>query len=169
MNKKAILGLALAIGLLPSVIANAADSKIGYVEVKSAIENSASYKKGIKVLKAWHTKKGEEIQKSVKKIESLATELKTQSFTLSDEMKSQKTTKLKDLDKLLKRRVQDAQEELSERTAKLWEVGGAKFEKKIKEFAKKNGYDFIVTKPGVLYASPSHDITAKITKLLDQK
>lgn len=169
MKMKSLLGVILAIGVLPAVTATAADLKIGFVDVKSAVENTKAYQQGLKRLEAMTGKKQKELDGLREKIEQAEKDMLGQSMAMSPERLSQKQSELKDLRKLYSRKQQDAQEELMSEKNSLDQGVVLKFYKVVEGYGKKNGYDLILpnTQQLVLYGNPAHDVTADITKLLD--
>ena len=170
MKIKSLLGVVLVVGLLPVALANAADMKIGIVDVKSAIENTKAYQKGLNRLKALQAKKQKELSALRVQIEQAEKAMLGQTMAMSPERLAQKQSEIKDLRKLYTRKQQDAQEELSGELGKLNSAQGIKLSKTLKAFGKEGGYDLILPKVQqlVLYSNPAHDVTSEITKLLDK-
>jgi len=169
MKMKSLFGVILAVGLMSAGTASAADLKIGFVDVKSAVENTKAYQQGLKRLEALTSKKQKELDALREKIEKSEKELLGQSMAMSPERLSEKQAELKDLRKLYTRKQQDAQEELMSEKNSLDQGVIIKFYKVVAEYGKKHGYDMILpnTQQIVLYGNPAHDVTADITKLLD--
>ena len=168
MKMKSLFGIVLAVGLLPAALADAAEIKIGYVDVKSAFENTKAYQKGLNRLKALATNKQKELNALQSKIEQSEKDLLGQTMAMSPERLSQKQSEIKELRKLYSRKQQDAQDEIVSEQSKLQAAQGLKFQNALTEFGKKAGYDLIFSKAQLLYASPAGDVTAEITKLLDK-
>jgi len=169
MKLKSIFGVILAVGLLPSALATAAELKVGLVDVRSAIENTNAYQQGLNRLKALTSKKQKELDALRTKIEQAEKDMLGQSMAMSPERLSQKQSEINDRRKQYSRQQQDAQEEVVAAQGKLQSAQGIKLSKVLKEFGKKNGYDLILPKAQfVLYSNPAHDVTAEITKLLDK-
>ncbi len=161
-----LLSAGLLAGTLP---AQAADLKIGYVDVKSAVENTRDYQAGIKRLEALKSKKQKELNVLLDKINQAEKDLMGQSMAMSPDRLADKQQQLKDMRKDLQRKQQDAQEELVAEKNRLDMNVGSKFQQVMKDFGKKHGYDLIMAKSAFLYVDPKHDVTAEITKLLDAK
>jgi len=143
--------------------------KLGYVDMKSAVENTADYQHGMKGLKALQQSKIKELQALGEKISKSEKDLLGQSMAMSPDRLAQKQQELKSLRTEFQRKQQDAQESLSAEKNRLDMSIGAKFGKIINTFGKKGKYDMIMPKPMFLYVDPKHDVTAQITKLLDAK
>jgi len=170
MKVRSLFGIILAVGLLPVGLANAADMKIGFVDVKSAVENTKAYQQGLKRLEALTSKKQKELDALRSKIAQSEKDMLGQSMAMSPERLSQKQSELKEMRKLYTRKQQDAQEELLGQKNKLDQGVVSKFYKVVRSYGKKGAYDLIIPKAQqiVLYGNPSHDITGDITKLLDK-
>lgn len=170
MKMRSLFGVILAAAMLPAGLANAADLKIGIVDVKSAVENTKAYQQGLKRLEALTGTKQKELDALREKIEQAEKDMLGQSMAMSPERLSQKQSELKDLRKLYTRKQQDAQEELMGEKNSLDQTVVLKFYKVVAEYGKKNGFDMILPNAQqiVLYSNPTHDVTADITKLLDK-
>jgi len=168
MKMKSLFGIILAAGLLPVGVADAADMKIGFVDVKSAFENTKAYQMGLNRLKGIATKKQKELDALQSKIEQSEKDMLGQTMAMSPERLLQKQSEIKDLRKLYSRKQQDAQEEIASERNKLQAAQGLKFKNALTAFGKKAGYDIIFSKAQLLYSSQAGDVTAEITKLLDK-
>jgi len=149
--------------------AHAESMKLGYVDMKSAVENTADYQHGMKGLKALQQSKIKELQALGEKISKSEKDLLGQSMAMSPERLSQKQQQIKSMRTDFQRKQQDAQESLAAEKNRLDMSIGSKFEKVVTAFGKKGKYDMIMPKPMFLYVDPKHDVTAQITKLLDAK
>jgi len=170
MKMKSLFGVILAAALLPAGLASAAELKVGFVDVKSAVENTKAYQQGLKRLESLTSKKQKELDALREKIEQSEKDMLGQSMAMSPERLSQKQSELKEMRKLYTRKQQDAQEELVGEKNQLDQTVVIKFYKVVDEYGKSNGFDLILTNAQqiVLYSKPAHDITAEITKLLDK-
>jgi outer membrane protein len=158
---------ALAISLLTASAAGAAELKIVFVDVKSAIENTAQFRQGVQHLDSIKNDKQKELEGLRDKINQMDKDLMNQSMAMSPDKLSQKQQQLDDLKTDFQRKLQDAQRAMEFEKNRLLQGIYTKFGEKIKEYAVKNGYDYILTKPSVLYVKPSLDMTDQVTKLLD--
>jgi len=157
----------LALGIFASGQAGAKELKIAFVDVKSAIENTKQYRDGQQRLKAIKKAKQKELEALRKRINQMNKDLLSQSMAMSPEQLSEKQQEVNDMKKSFKRRLQDAQEAMVLERNRLLAGINTKFGKTIRDFGKKNAYDFILTRPSVLFVSPAHDVTAQVTKRLD--
>lgn len=173
MNKKMtvrslLMALSAAV-MLGATSAQAENLKVGYVDMKSAVENTSDYQKGMKRLKALQEQKIKELKMLNDKVNQTEKDLLGQSMAMSPDRLAQKQQDLKAMRTEFQRKQQDAQEALAAEKNRLDMGIGAKFQKVIADYGKKNGFDMVMPKPLFLYVDPKHDVTADITKLLDAK
>ncbi len=161
-----LLVLLMALGTVSA--ASAAELKIAYLDVKSAVENTKAYQAGIKKLEALQNKKKKELDALRKKIEQAEKDLQNQSMAMSPDRLELKQNEIKEMRKNFSRTMQDAKDELTAEKNRLDMSVGSKLQRVIKEYGKSGKYDYIFGKPILLYADPSHDITAEITRMLDK-
>ncbi|MDX8406325.1 MAG: OmpH family outer membrane protein [Mariprofundus sp.] len=168
--KKTMVAVSMgAVCLLAAGTADAADIKVGYVDMKSAVENTADYQQGMNRLQSLQQSKVKELKALKDKIDKGEKNMLGQSMAMSPDRLAQKQQQLKEMRKEFQRYQQDAQEELGAEKNRL-DVGiGAKFQKVITTYGKKGHYDMILPRPVFLYVDPKFDITGDITKLLDAK
>ena len=169
MHIKSILVSLLAVCTFTLASAQAGELKVAYVDMNTAMQNTAEYQMGMKRLKELSDRKVKELEALKDKITKAEKDLMSQSLAMSQENQAQKQQKLKEMGKRFQRMQQDAQEELSAMKNRMVMSSGAKFQKVIQDYGKTHHYDMIVPKPIFLYVDPKHDITADITKLLDAK
>ena len=150
-------------------LAHAEGMKLGYVDVKSAMENTAAYKQGMKRLESLKAQKVKELQALGEKISQSEKDMLGQSMAMSPDRLAQKQQDLKSMRTEFQRKQQDAQEALSAEQNRIQINIGSKFEKVVASYGKQGKYDMIIPKPMFLYVDPKHDVTAEITKLLDAK
>ncbi|GMQ99719.1 MAG: hypothetical protein BMS9Abin18_0544 [Zetaproteobacteria bacterium] len=167
MRYRMLMAAILAMGVFTSGQVVAAELKIGFVDVKSAIENTKQYRAGQQQLEGIKKAKQKELETLKNRITQMDKDLTSQSMAMSPDRLSRKQQDINDMKKDFKRKLQDAQEAMTLERNRILQGINTKFGKKIREFGKKNGYDFILTRSSVLYVSPSHDVTTQVTKLLD--
>jgi len=166
--KNVMVAVSLAAAqMLMAANASAADMKIGYVDMKSAVENTADYQQGMNRLQSLQQTKLKQLKAMKDKIDKGEKDLLGQSMAMSPDRLAQKQQQLKELQKDFQRFQQDAQEELGAEKNRLDISIGAKFQKVITSFGKKGHYDAILPRPVFLYVNSKFDVTGDITKLLD--
>lgn len=167
MQYRMLMAAILALGMFTSGQVIAAELKIGFVDVKSAIENTKQYRAGQQQLEDIKKTKQKELGALKDRLTRMDKALTSQSMAMSPDRLSRKQQDINDMKKDFKRKLQDAQEMMTLERNRILQGINTKFGKKIREFGKKNHYDLILTRPSVLYVSPSYDVTAQVTKLLD--
>ena len=173
MNKR--INFRIALATVAAVIifgltsAHAEGLKIGYVDMKSALENTSDHQKGMEQLKAMSAKKIKDLTALGEQIRQAEKDLLSQSMAMSPDRLAMKQQELKQMRKVFQRKQQDAQEEIAVEKNRLEMSIGKKFQEALNAFGKQGNYDMILAKPVFLYVDPKHDVTAEITKMLDAK
>lgn len=169
MRKPFFIPAMLIAGMM-STSALAAEAKIVFVDVKSAIENTKAYQEGIQRLESIKKNKQKELDGLRDRINQAESDLLGQSMAMSPERLAQKQEDLNALRKTFTRRQQDAQEELMREKNRLDQGVLTDFYDVVRAYGKEHGYDLILQKQSaVIYGAKSHDITGEITKALDKK
>lgn len=164
-----VLALSIALfGTFGAISAQAGELKVGYIDIKTALENTAEYQVGMKRLQALSEVKLKALKSLKAEIDTAEKDLMSQSLAMSQEHLAQKQQKLKEMGKRFQRMQQDAQEELGAEKNRMDIASMAKFQKVITSYAKKNNFDMIIPRPVFLYINPKLDVTGDITKLLDK-
>ena len=166
----AVRGMVIAAAMIGYAgVACAGDMKIGYVDVKSAVENTAAYQAGLKKLEALKNQKQKELDAMSAKIDQAEKDILGQSMAMSPDRLAAKQQDLNEMRKNYNRTRDDANEELATEKNRLDMSVGAKLQTVLQEFGKEGGFDMILPRPVMLYADPKFDVTAEITKRLDKK
>ena len=165
--KRLVLAV-LMVGCFAAGTANAADTKIGYIDMQRAINTSEPGKEAKEQLSARLKKYQDEINLRQEELKRLKEELEKQGMLLSETSRASKEKdyqlKLKEFQRFTK----DAQEELQgkdeEFTRKILEG----MEKIIQEYARKNGYTFVFVKnESILFADEKADLTDEVLKIFN--
>ncbi|MBF0282343.1 MAG: OmpH family outer membrane protein [Zetaproteobacteria bacterium] len=165
--KKYLLGMVAAFALMNVAVAEEAVSKVGYVDVKLAVENTTAFREGMKKLEDWKQKKSGELKSQFEHINALQTELQTQAMVISPEVLNTKNQEIDDLSKQFSRNQQDAQAELQKRRNQLYEGVLNRFETIVRDYGKEQKFAMISQASSLVYGDAKFDVTADITKLLD--
>jgi Skp family chaperone for outer membrane proteins len=169
LNIRIALTSIVAVFVFGLASAHAEGLKIGYVDMKSALENTTDHQKGMAQLKAMSAKKIKELTALGEQIRQAEKDLMSQSMAMSPDRLAIKQQELKQMRKVFERKQQDAQEEVAVEKNRLEMSIGKKFQQVMSAFGKKGNYDMILARPMFLYVDPRHDVTAEITKMLDAK
>ncbi len=166
--KRTIL-MVFAMTLAWSGQSSAEAMKIGYVDIKAAMESTKVYTQGIKRVEALQNKKQKQLEDKRKRVTDLDKELQMQSMAMSNKHQTEKQQELARLKKEFERELQDATEELKREKRQLDQMMYGKFYDAVRAYGKANEFDIILPKSATIYTSPSYDVTASITKMLDKK
>ncbi|MDQ6965079.1 MAG: OmpH family outer membrane protein [Mariprofundales bacterium] len=165
--KRSMMVLALLFGLSSPLVVSAADIKIGYVDVKSAVENTQRYQQGVKALSALKKQKERALDELRSRIEQAQKDLLGQSMAMSQERLAEKQRDIKDMRKNFNRQQQDAQEVLINRKNQLDQKILKRFYEVVRSYGKEHQFDMVLPRSSSIYFDESHDLTAEITKHLD--
>ena len=166
---KKITLLAVSASLLLASQSFAAEMRIGYVDIKAAMENTNTYTQGIKRVEALQNKKKKQLEALRKRVTDVEKELQMQSMAMSNEHQAAKQQEFMRLKKEFDRELQDAGEELKGEKRKLDQAMYGKFYDVVRAYGKDKKFDIIIPKSATIFANPAYDITADITKMLDKK
>jgi len=143
-----------------------APSKMGYVDLQKAIQETSTGKKAKKDLETEFNKKKKELEKTEADLKKKSEDYEKKSMVLSDELKMQKQGELQQ--DMLKYRdlVGKSQMEIQKRERELTMPIVEKLHAIISDIAKKEGYVFVLEKneQSVLYADKSTDLTDRVLK-----
>jgi len=166
---KKFVWVAASVAMLSLGAVTAKAGKIGYIDVKSAVENTKDYQNGLHHLETLKAQKLKELRGLKAKIDQAEKDILSQSMAMSQERLAQKQSSLKELRKSAARRQQDAQEELVAAKNQLDQKVVGHFYKVARQYGKDNGFDLVLPKSNMIYVNDALDITPAITKLLDGK
>jgi len=147
----------------------AAELKIGYIDINSALESTAAHKQGMKRLQAFNDKKMKEITALNDVITQEKKALLEQSFAMAPEKMAQKQRQLQKKVTAFKRMMEDAQGDFATEKNRIDIASMAALNKVMTDYAKQHHLDFLTPKRLYIYADPKHDVTGEIIKLLDKK
>ncbi|MDQ6970275.1 MAG: OmpH family outer membrane protein [Mariprofundus sp.] len=168
MKVTALVASIAALSIFGFTSAQAAELKIGYIDINTALQNTAEYQSGMTSLKALRDKKLAQLKALKDQIDRAEKDIMRQSLAMSQEHLSKKQRDLKEMGKNFQRAQQDAQEELAAKKNSMDIASMAKFQKVITAYGKSHHYDMIIPRPVFLYVDAKHDVTGDITKLLDK-
>ncbi len=166
--KKFVMML-MMLGLFAATPAMAAELKIAYVDIKTAMENTKAYSLGLKRLEALQKKKKKELEKMRNRLSALDKKLQMQSMAMSNDVQAAEQQELNRLKKEFDRKLQDAGDELKSEKRKLDQTLIGRFYDAVRIYGKQHKIDFILPKSTTIYANTAYDITSELTKILDKK
>jgi Skp family chaperone for outer membrane proteins len=163
-----LMGL-LGASLLFAQASNA--SRVGVINMQTAILESIEGKKAADTLKTKYDAKAAELEKKKKEIEDLTAELKKQEKNLSEDAQTQKSKVIEAKQKELTRAGEDASNEFKQLQDEAINAIGNKILRVIQSYASEQNYSLVVdssaAQGGVLYFSPTTDITTEIIRRFD--
>tara|TARA_S200000501_G_scaffold368860_1_gene407363 strand:- start:3144 stop:3656 length:513 start_codon:yes stop_codon:yes gene_type:complete len=168
-NIKKIIVLAIVLFMVGAV--NAADYKIGYVDIAKILNESPSAKAAQKKLEQEFTPRNKQLESKAKKIQKQKEKLQKESDIMSNDQIESLKRKIMKSERELKRDANEANEDFKLRRRD--ELG--KIENKLKQvilqIAESGKYDLILTNSDVTYASDKTgiNITDKVLKKFNSK
>jgi len=168
--KKLSIGFGIIMGFLLAampVMAAAAPVKIGVIDTQKILRTSKAAKAAQSVFMKDLEAKRAVYQAKEKEIKALDDELKNQNIKLSAEIRKEKTEKLAQEVKEIKRLGTDMEEELKKKEVELTRRLLSEIAQIVRTFSKKEHYTVILEKSSVIVADDAVDITDRIIKLYD--
>jgi outer membrane protein len=143
--------------------------KFGYVDLQEVVKTSKVGKAGLADLEAFKDGRQKEIDAKQKELLKLKQDFENQQFTLSDDVKKQKSDAIDKTEIALKRLLEDSDRELRDRRNQLLSRMQNEILDVIKTVGKEKGFSLIFDKDvGVLYADQALDVTKLIIERYDQ-
>lgn len=163
-NGLAMLCLATVISIGSSALAT--DIKIGYVDMKKAIQETSTGKKAKKELEAEFKTKSEQFKKKEADINKMKEDLEKKAAALSDEARNKKAQELQTEMLKFQREVSEVQQAMALKERNLTNPILEKIQEIIDQIAKKDNYTVIVEKNDqiVLWAKKDIDLTDMVVK-----
>lgn len=167
--KKVILGFVMA-GLF-AIEAQAAELKIGYIDIQKAIQETSAGKKAKKDLEGDYNKKKKDLEKKEADLKKMSEDLEKKALVLSDDVRAKKQQEFQQ--EMLKYRelVGKSQVDIQKRERELTMPILEKIRGIIEDIAKKDSYTVILEKSeqSVLYAVKEIDLTDRVVKEFEKK
>lgn len=159
---KCVASLALA-GFLMSQ-AQAAEGKIGYVDMQKAIQETSTGKKAKKELEAEFNAKKAELQKKEGDLKKMDEDLRKKSAALSDEMRAKKMQELQQAAMGFQKEVGESQMNIQKKERELTNPILEKLQAALEKVAKDGGFTMVIEKgeQSVLYAQKDLDLTQAV-------
>lgn len=166
----ACMVLLLATGTAKDLCAAEISSKIGYVDLKVALNESETGKKAKGELESLIKTKQGVIDEKGKTIEKLKGELEKQASVLSPDARKAKEDEIERLLREYQRLVQDSQAELKKKEDKYTESIIKEIRGVIEKVAEEEGYAIILEnfEGMILYARKDLDVTDKVVKKFNE-
>jgi len=147
-------------------------SKVGILNVRQAIVNTAEGKQAAAELQSQFAARQTDLENLRKQIEDLQNRLRNCERTCSEEEKSRLTREGDLKARQFQRKQDDFQEELNAAQAEVFERISRKMQDVLDRYARENGYtvvfDTSIQQTPVVYASSQVDVTQDVVRLYDQ-
>lgn len=163
-----ILLAVMSLGLFGGPVANAAEMKIGVMNVQKVLLDSVAGKtaKGTFETKAKELKG--KFQNEENALKAMQEEIEKKSSAWSAEKKDAQVREFQKKGREFQAKTEDARFELKQLQDKELEPILKTLQTVVEEYGKRNGYTVILdSKIGVLYANAAIDVSADLTKALD--
>ena len=146
-------------------------SRVAVINMQTAILGSIEGKKAADTLKVKYDAKAAELEKKKKEIEDLTADLSRQEKNLSEEALAGKKKAIDTRQKELTRAGEDANNEFQQLQNEAINTIGNKILKVIQAYANEQNFSLVIDSSspqgGVLYVSPTTDITTEIIRRFD--
>src|SRR3990167_3709455 len=158
--------LAAFVTLAPST--QAADLKVGYVQVDKILQDAPQTAESGTKLEREFSPRSQELDRMAKQIKDLETVLDKEGLTLSEAERRNKERDVQNIKIEFQRKQRELREDINLR--KNEELGSLqdRINKAVQSVSEAEGYDLVVYS-GVAYASKKIDITDKVLKTLGKK
>ncbi|MDO9366539.1 MAG: OmpH family outer membrane protein [Methylotenera sp.] len=158
--------LAALVTLAPST--QAADLKVGYVQVDKILQDAPQTAESGKKLEREFSPRSQELDRMAKQIKDLENVLDKEGLTLSEAERRNKERDVQNIKIEFQRKQRELREDINLR--KNEELGSLqdRINKAVQSVSEAEGYDLVVYS-GVAYASKKIDITDKVLKTLGKK
>lgn len=163
---KWLTGMAAALILSAGVSANAQETKVGYIDMQKAIQETSAGKKAKKELEKEFNAKKTELQKKEADLKKMSEDLEKKSAALSDEAKGKKQQELQQAMMKFQQEVGESQLNIQKKERSLTEPILEKLQAAIEKVAKSGGYTMVLEKneQSVLWAKKEIDLTDEVVK-----
>ncbi len=165
MKSSQIMGSLLLAFALVGISARA-ETKIGYVDIQKAIQETSAGKKAKKDLETDFNKKKKELEKKEADLKKMNEDLEKKALVLSEEVRTQKQQELQQEMMKYRELVGKSQMDIQKRERDLTLPILEKIRGIVEDIAKKDSYTVILEKSeqSVLYANKDIDLTDRVVK-----
>jgi len=162
-----MVGFALLLnGALSHV--NAADMKIGFVDIDRAANDSEEGKKAVSGLKDFMSSRQATISERGKDIEKMKSDLEKQGSIMSQDAKKSKIEEVERVEREFQRMVSDANQEFEKKRRESTESVYKEIIDIVVKFGQEEKYTVILPVQSLLYSDKALDITDTIIKKLNE-
>ncbi|MDD2833515.1 MAG: OmpH family outer membrane protein [Methylotenera sp.] len=151
-----------------AVTAQAAELKVGYVQVDKILQDAPQTAESGKKLEREFSPRSQELDRMAKQIKDLETALDKDALTLSETERRNKERDAQNLKIEFQRKQRELREDINLRKNEELGTLQDRINKAVQTVSEAEGYDLVVYS-GVAYASKKIDITDKVLKALGKK
>ncbi len=148
---------------------NAADMKIGFVDIDKAANDSEEGKKAVSGLKEFMSARQSTISDRGKEIEKMKSDLEKQGAIMSSDAKKSKIEEIERSEREFQRMVSDANQEFEKKRRELTETVYKEIIEIVVKFGQEQKYTVILPVQSLLYSDKSLDITDTIIKKFNEQ
>lgn len=164
-----ILNKLLAAVLVASAFnVQAAELKVGYVQVDKILQEAPQTSESGKKLEREFSPRSQELDRMAKQIKDLEAALDKDSLTISEAERRNKERDVQNIKIEFQRKQRELREDINLRKNEELSVLQDRVNKAVQSVSEAEGYDLVVYS-GVAYASKKIDITDKVLKILGKK
>lgn len=153
---------------LLSTVTQAAELKVGYVQVDKILQEAPQTSESGKKLEREFAPRSQELERMAKQIKDVETSLDKDGLTISETDRRNKERDLSNLKIEFQRKQRELREDVNLRKNEELGTLQDRINKAVTAVSQADGYDLVVY-GGVAYASPKIDITEKVLKSLGKK
>jgi outer membrane protein len=148
-----------------------AETKIGYVDVQKAVQETAAGKKAKSQLDTEFKKRKESLDKKKADIEKMGQDLEKKKSVLSEEVLNKKQSELQEEMMKFQKNVAENQLEIQKKEKELIEPILEKMKKVIEQVSAKKGFTMVIEKTAqnVLFASKDSDLTEDVVNTFEKE
>lgn len=164
-----ILKSLMAAGLVTFALnVQAAELKVGYVQVDKILQEAPQTSESGKKLEREFSPRSQELDRMAKQIKDLEAALDKDSLTISEAERRNKERDVQNMKIEFQRKQRELREDINLRKNEELGVLQDRVNKAVQSVSETEGYDLVVYS-GVAYASKKIDITDKVLKILGKK
>ena len=156
----------VACGALAAVPAKAVELKIGVVDYNRLAEESPQAKAALDAIRAEFTPRQRELQNLQQSAKAKEDKLQKDAATMTDDQKQRADKDLRDLYRDLQRKQSEVQDDFNSRRNEEMQRLQRVLVEQVRTYAKAQNFDLVLAE-GVIYATPTIDITPQILTALN--
>ncbi len=173
MTKQPLLLTSLTLGLAALAFGQAPPTKVGIINIQSALIGTADGKKAVTELQAKFEPTSKKLEGMRDEITALQAELSKGSNTMGEERRRELARDIDQKTRALNRATEDAQADFQQEQEKILQDLGQKMMAIINKYSNDNGYTLVldVSNPStpVLFAANGIEITQEVVRIYDEQ